>query len=384
MDKENRIAPRTARGRWVKRIWGVLPALLLTVFMVMIVGMSVKIKGKAERLKGEKVAELHRERSAVNVIVYEVVPVTIQDKVSLPGVVEPWIRLQLLSEIRGRVVEVRVKEGNRVEKGDVIVRIDSRDYQIVLDSARASHTLAVANRERARKLFEKERIPKAELDNVETEAIVLESKMKDAELQLERCTITSPISGVVNRLDAKVGLLMNVSTPVAEILQVDRLKVAVGIPESDVSAVRSLSQVDLVVDALDGKVVSGGKYFLASSPDDVAHLYRLELEVDNSAGEILPGMFVRANVVKKEMPDSITIPLYAVISKNEDRLVYVEKEGNARACKVKLGILDGWRVQIVSGLKPGDRVIVVGHRDVNDGQGVKVVQSITDLEELVK
>ncbi len=329
-------------------------------------------------------AERHQGPPPVNIVIQKIVPETIHDRVNLPGIVEPWVRLELLSEIHGRVVAVPVKDGDTVKQGDVLVRVDARDYEIALDSARAEYELAVSDLNRARILFKRELITPAGIDIVETKVMTLKAAVKNAELQLERCTITAPISGVINRLDAKIGLLLTLTDPVAEILQIDRIKVSIGIPESDVSAVRKLSRVNLTIEALGGKTFSGEKYFLASSPDTLAHLYRMDLALDNRTGEILPGMFVRAGIIKSKSTDSVAIPLYAVISRRDESFVYVEEESKAKIRSVKLGILDGWRVQILKGLKTGDRVIVVGHRDVDDGQKINVLSTTTDSRELAR
>jgi len=378
------IEPSTPRGRWVKRIWGSLPALVLVFLILVIVGLSVKIKGDAARLKAEKLAELHLERPPVNVVLQALVAETIRDRVNLPGVVEPWVRLALMSEIRGMVIEVAVKEGDMVAEGDVILRIDPRDYRNALDSAVASYELAAANWERAEKLLRDELISPSEIEDVKARLITSRASMESAKLQLERTTITAPIAGVINRLDAKVGLLLGVSDPVAELLQIDRVKVVVGIPESDVNAVRGLTHVDLTIDALGGKTVTGTNVFLSSAPDTAARLYHLVLAVDNRDGEILPGMFARAEVVKREVTDAIVVPLYAVITKRDDRFVYVVEDGKAVARRVEIGILDGWRIQILEGLKIGERVIVVGHRSVEEGQEVRVVRTVTDPGELIE
>ncbi|MCP3678647.1 MAG: efflux RND transporter periplasmic adaptor subunit, partial [Deltaproteobacteria bacterium] len=286
-DEDINIEPRSARGRWVRRIWGALPALTLLLLIIIIVGFSVKIKGDAKRLKAEKLAEILLKRPPVNVVVQELVAGTIRDRVNLPGVVEPWVRLDLMSEIHGRVIEVAVKEGETVVKGDVILRVDPRDYLNTLDSASASYELAAANWERAEKLLIDELISPSEIEGIKARMVTTRAAMESARLQLERTTVTSPISGVINRLDAKIGLLLGVADPVAELLQIDRVKVVVGIPESDVGAVRGLSRIDLTIDALGGKTVTGERYFLASSPDTTARLYRFELAVDNRDGEIL-------------------------------------------------------------------------------------------------
>ena len=383
-NEELDIEPKTARGRWVKRVWGNLPALILIVLVLLIISLAVKIKGDAQRLEAEKLAEVRLKGQAVNVVVQELVPSTIRDRLSLPGIVEPWVRLELMAEVYGKVVEVSRKEGEQVQVGDVLLRIDSRDYENALDSARASYKLAAANLERAESLFRDELISRSDMESVAAEVVSLRAAMETARLQLERCTITAPLSGVINRLDAKVGLLLNISDPVAELLKIDRVKVAVGIPESDVNEVRALSHVKVTIDALGGRTVTGEKYFLASAPETVARLYRLELALDNKGEEILPGMFARAEVVKREVSDTLVIPLYAMITRSDNRFVYVEEGGKAVARVVTPGILDGWRVQIVDGLAPGERVIVVGHRSVEEGQAVNVSRTVTDPAELAR
>ncbi len=383
-DEDINIEPRSARGRWVRRIWGALPALTLLLLIIIIVGFSVKIKGDAKRLKAEKLAEILLKRPPVNVVVQELVAETIRDRVNLPGVVEPWVRLDLMSEIHGRVIEVAVKEGETVVKGDVILRVDPRDYLNTLDSASASYELAAANWERAEKLLIDELISPSEIEGIKARMVTTRAAMESARLQLERTTVTSPISGVINRLDAKIGLLLGVADPVAELLQIDRVKVVVGIPESDVGAVRGLSHIDLTIDALGGKTVTGERYFLASSPDTTARLYRFELAVDNRDGEILPGMFARAEVVKSEVTDAIVIPLYAVITRRDDRFVYIEEGGKAAIRRVDVGILDGWRIEVLSGLRVGEQVIVVGHRSIEEGQEVNVARAVTDPRELAE
>jgi membrane fusion protein (multidrug efflux system) len=115
----------------------------------------------------------------------------------------------------------------------------------------------------------------------------------------------------------------------------------------------------------------------------MARLYTLELELDNSDGRILPDMFVRVEIVKKEIKDSLALPIYSVISRNDENIVYVVDDGVARAHKVSLGLLEGWRIQVTEGLCAGDRVIVVGQRSVNTGDKVNIVRSVTRAEDII-
>lgn len=135
---------------------------------------------------------------------------------------------------------------------------------------------------------------------------------------------------VVKRLDAKVGLYLSVGDPLAELLQIDRVKAVVGIPESDIDAVRRLDRVDLSIQALANRQLVGQRHYLAPSPDAGAYLFRLELALDDPDHEVLPGMFFRARLVKQHFPQALVVPLYAIISRGDDRYVFVAEDGTVR------------------------------------------------------
>ncbi len=359
----------------------VLSVLFLAVLFGAIIGLSGTIKAEKERITVEKKNAIAKERPAANVVLLDVKPSTIHDRINLPGVIEPWEKLSVLSKVHGTVIELEVREGEKVTKGQVIARLDPADFRIALDSARATNELAVANQNRLAALFEKGLVPRVKIEKLDAEVKTSKAALENAELLLSRCAITAPISGVIRRLDAKVGLLLNVSDPVAEILQIDRVKAVVGIPESDVALVRNIKNVSLTIQALGNKKLVGRTHFLASSPENGARLYRLELAIDNSDNLILPGMFFRAQLIKKTFKDAVAVPLYTVIKRENRQFVYVEENGVARLKPVELGIIEDWRVHITDGLSIGSRVVIEGHRDIDAGHKLKVVRVLSDPAE---
>ncbi|MBW2409429.1 MAG: efflux RND transporter periplasmic adaptor subunit, partial [Deltaproteobacteria bacterium] len=164
----------------------------------------------------------------------------------------------------------------------------------------------------------------------------------------------------------------------------DRIKVRVAIPESDVDAVRGINNFTVRIDALGDETFPAKKHFLSKTADPMARLYSLDLVVNNIQEEILPDMFARVEIVKKEVLAGLAIPLYAVIARNDEKFVFVVNDARVHKRRVDLGILDGWRVEVKEGLRPGDQVIVVGHRSVNDGDTVNVVRSTENPEDILK
>ena len=369
------------KNLFTKKMPTVLTLLFLLVLGGAIIGLSGTIKAQKERMTEEKLTAVAKERVPVNVVLLNVSPTTIQDRINLPGVIEPWEKLNVMSKINGTVIKVEVSEGETVAKGQVIARLDPDDYRIAVDSARATYDLANAKYNRLKSLFDQDIVPEAELENLEAQVKTSKAAVENAELMLSRCTITAPISGVIRRLDATEGLLLSVSDPVAEILQVDRVKGVVGIPESDVALVRDIENVNLTIQALDNKEIVGRNHFLANSPESGARLYRLELAIDNKDNLIMPGMFFRAQIVKRVIEDTVAVPLFTVIKREDQQFVFVEEDGVARQLPVQLGIIEDWRVQITKGLSQGSRVVVEGHRDIDHGHKLNTVRVIDDLNE---
>lgn len=373
---------QTPRARIVFFIWNNMPRFILLLMAALIVVLGFAIKNKSESIAASKAEALNIEKPPVNTVTLLLTPTTIHDRINLPGSIKPWTELQLLAKISGTVTELLVTEGDKVKKGDILARIEQADYRIALDRARAAYNQAKADFERDSSIHAKGMIPTAELEMRKTAMQTTKADLENGELQYSRCNIIAPMDGVIKKLDAKIGLLLAVGDPIAEILKIDKLKAVIGIPESDVSAVGRLDTVALTIQALDGETILAKKHFLSPSPETIARLYQMELEVDNSDGRILPGMFVRADIIKKTVEDTIAIPFYSVISRNDEQYVFVEKDGIVEKRNVNLGIMEKWLVEIPKGLAEGEHLVVEGHRDIEDKQQVRVVKALTSPEAL--
>ncbi len=361
-----------------------LPLLILLVLIFIAVGLGARVKNEKNRLLEEKSNAVSPERPPVNVVVQELVPALLRDRMNLPGMVESWEDLNILAEVSGMVEKVLVEEGDHVNPDDLIVQLDASDYENTRNSIKASYNLALTNLKRLSGLHEQNYIAQSQYDTAKAEVEALEAKLAIAEQQLKRCYIRASISGIVNVLPAKKGLYLAVGDPVATVLNIDQVKVSVGIPETDVDAVRKIDRFEVTIEALQNKKVTGTKNFLAVAPESQAQVYRLELAVANSSGEILPGMFARVEIIKDEFPEALAIPLYAVISRDNKHFVYLNEDSVAKLQEVQLGILDGWQVQITAGLAPGQQVVVVGQRSVDAGQKLNVVKKVTSPSEITR
>jgi len=378
----HQIKESDSKGGFVFFFWKNFPRFILLFLVLAIIVLSVLVFSKWSALTEAKKSALAKERPPVNIVTLTINPQAIHDRINLPGTIEAWTDLKILAKISGTVEKVLVQEGDLVKKGDLLAVVEEADYKIRLQRARAAYKLAKNEFNRDKAIYSKGVISAAEFDAKKIAMEIAKADLNDAELQFSRCQITSPMNGIVRHLDAKVGLLLSVADPVAEIIEMDRVKAVIGIPESDVSAVRKLDEVELDIQALGNKKITGKKYFLSPSPESAARLYNLELEIENDSGEILPGMFVRADIVKKSIENALVIPFYSVITRNDEQFVFIEENDVVSKRPVKLGIMEQWMVEVVEGLGAGEKLVIEGHRDVEDGQKVKVVETFEKIEDL--
>jgi membrane fusion protein (multidrug efflux system) len=358
--------------------------MIVVLVVIFIVILGTRIMHERARLEEAKKAALKQNIEPVSVITLTLKPRRLEDKINLPAVVEPYEDVWVKAEVSGQVVEVLVQEGEAVEKGQVLIQLDDRDYKARLSRIEANYQLAKLEYERTSALVRKKVMSPAELDKISTQLKDLEAQVNEVQLALNRTQIISPICCLLNETKANRGDFVGVGDPVARILQLDPVKVTVGVPESDVAAVFDLTEAEVIIEALNKRRVKGTKVFLSRMPRTLARLYDLELMVPNPDGKILPGMFVRVDLVKAVYRQALSVPLYAVITQADRSFVYVEENGRARRRDVELGILVGWEVQVASGLKQGERVIIVGHRFLDDDQPVNVIKNVSDAREILK
>ena len=371
------------KTRILRFIWGLIPWVIVALIVIFIAVMVGKIVEERARLAEAKKAAIKKEVEAVQVITLTLKPKRLFDRINLPAEVEPYVDVLVRAEVPGQVVRVLVAEGRTVKKGQVLIHLDDRDYRARLARIEANFRLAKLDYDRNAALAKKGVTSVAKLDTIEAQLKDLEAQLDQAKLALSRTRITSPTSSLVNEIKVDQGDFLSVGDPVAQILQLDQVKVTVGVPESDVAAVFDLDEATVTIDALSGLQVKGRKIYLSRQPTTLARLYALELQVPNPDGHILPGMFARVDLVKKVFNRALSVPLYAVISQGEKHIVFLEQDGRARKRIIKLGVLVDWQVQVTSGLKPGDRVIVVGHRFLDEGQEVKIIKNVSDPREIL-
>ncbi len=289
--------------------------------------------------------------------------------------VEP-VPVKVSAETSGRITKMTHDEGEKVKAGEVLFLCDTERHQAEVDRAQAAFELAEATLRRVEKLVKSKygQATAEQLDRARSARDVVRADVSVAKITLKRASIRSRLDGYLERRYVDVGEYVEVGTPVADIVQIDRLKVYVEVPERDVSYIQRGEQV-----VLEFRFNGEGRFLgiienIARVADPVTRTYRTKIVMDNPKMLIRPGMIGYTVLVRGKPREGVSIPLDSVIARKGCRYVMVEDGGRAAEREVDIASFDGQNVEIVSGLNVGDRLIVVGHRQVNDGEPVKIIE----------
>ncbi|UCF16372.1 MAG: efflux RND transporter periplasmic adaptor subunit [Phycisphaerales bacterium] len=298
------------------------------------------------------------------------------DTFKLPAVVEPNRVVTVSAEFEGRIERIPCKEGCEIRAGDLLMQLNEDLIRPAYEMAKAQVERDKIEYNRMKNLVADDATSRRDLDDATIKLAVSEAQLEEVTARLERTRILAPLDGVLNDIMVEEGEYVAVGAPVAEIVETNVIKVVVQVPERDIVFFDVGRQADVHVHTREGNKWLVGKItFISELADQQTRSTRMEITVPNEQRIVRSGQIVTVNLTRRILKDAVMIPLLAVIPMEEGHSVYVVNSSEARRRKVELDIIKGNRVQITSGLEPGDKLIIEGHRFVAPGQKVNIIES---------
>jgi membrane fusion protein (multidrug efflux system) len=298
------------------------------------------------------------------------------DTFELPAIVEPNRVVAVSAEVEGRVERIPCKEGCAVKAGDLLIELNDDLIRPAFEVAEAQEKRNQIERDRMKNLVDDEATSQRDLDDAETQLAISKAQLQQARASLERTRIIAPIGGILNDVLVEEGEYVQVGTPVAELVETDTVKVVVEVPERDIIYFDTGRKAEVLAHTRDGhKWLTGETTFISELADSQTRSTRMEITLENKQGLIRSGQIVSIRLTRRLLKDAVLIPLLAVVPMEEGNAVYVVNSTEVERKMVVLGIIKGDRVQIKSGIKPGDRLIIAGHRFIAPGQKVNISES---------
>ncbi len=308
----------------------------------------------------------------VNVKVEKVVTSSLTDNIKVSAETIADKDVTFSAELSGRVEYLSADLGDRVKKGQVLARIDYEMQKAQSDQAQATFDLATKTFERLSALKKDELISQQQIDESETNLAQARAQLQIAKANLKKSIVRSSINGIVGRKFIEEGMFVGPGSPIFQVVDFKTIVIKAQLPETQVSKVKRDMAVKVDIPAL-GKEYDGKVHVVLPAADPVAKTFQLRVKVENPDYNIKIGMAATINIIAEEHTNVIVTRQDVVIEETGSRSVFVEKDGKAEKRTVILGPTEGSRVIIEDGLTEGESLIVLGQRDLVDGQPVVVV-----------
>ena len=279
---------------------------------------------------------------------------------------------QVVSKTSGIVLALLTEEGQRVQKGQVLARLDSEHQRLQVVQADATVRKLESNYERSQKMVAAKLVSTEANDQIRYDLESARAALNIAQLELSYTIITAPISGVVAQRMVKQGNLIQLNAPLFRIVDDSRLEAVLNVPERDLATMKSGLAVTLQVDAVAGKRFTGKIDRISPVVDAASGTFRVVCAFSGDSG-LKSGMFGRIGIVYDSRTDALTIPRVALLEDEGEPAVYTVRNGKAVRVSLKLGYIDGELAEVRSGLNEGDSVVTAGKVAIRDGAKVEVI-----------
>lgn len=300
---------------------------------------------------------------------------SIARSVNVSGVVEPIRTIGVNSQLSGALLAVNVQEGDRVSRGAVLARMDDRELRAQLLAAEANFQVADAAYERAQQLRERQVITLPEFERERTAYASAAAQLDQLRARVGYAVVNAPITGVVTEKNVEAGDIVNSNARLFSLADVSTMVARVGVSELDVVELRPGDEVTVQLDAFPGRTMSGRIRRVFPSGNPQTRLVPVEVELGPEAAAIArPGFLARITFALGARVDVMLVPASAVVSgAGGTPAVFVVEDGRATRRTVQTGLTSQGRVEVVSGLRAGETVVVTGANSLRDGVEVRVV-----------
>lgn len=316
---------------------------------------------------------------------------SILSQVSATGTLRAKNQVNLQAQVMGVVKRLKVKEGDRVQRGDTLLELDRQSYEAQLVLARAQFTQTKLKHARNESLYQKGLIAAEQFEASKAAYEVAQAQFLQAQDQFDKTVICSPISGMVTQVNIKEGETVIIGTMnyagavLMVIADLSRMEALVEVDETDIVALKRGQPTLITVDALPDTTFIARVTKIGYMPvqktlttEQTATNFEVEVTLDSSAPALRPGMTVHAKITTAQLDSVLVVPIQAVgrrkVKGKEPETVFIVKDGKAVLTPIRTGNSSDTDVQVLEGLNLGDEVIVGPYKvlaKLSDGARVK-------------
>jgi len=331
----------------------------------------------------------------------ELAPVTrheIIDYITVVGNLVGEATIDVVPRVAGRIDSIPVRLGDRIAKGQLVAKIEDREIREQINQAQATLEVNKANvtqrenevqvqqlaLERAKTMLERGLTARQNFEDAEARHNAALSQLNVAKAQqsqtqfridelkitLSNTNVVAPVDGFVSRRVLDQGAFAGANTVILTVVDIGTVRMVANLVEKGFKRITKGVEAKVAVDTFPGEDFTGQVSRVAPVFDPATRTAQMEIEVPNPGFRLKPGMYARVRLTVERRPDALTVPRNAVVDLDGKRGVFLVNEGVAKFLEVSTGLTDGERMEILSGLEEGQRVITTGALALRDGDRV--------------
>ncbi|MCI0697425.1 efflux RND transporter periplasmic adaptor subunit [candidate division KSB1 bacterium] len=295
------------------------------------------------------------------------------DKVVTVGTILSNEEVEIRSEISGKVEKIYFKEGGRVSKGEVLLKINDAEQRAQLARAQYRQVLAEQDAERRHQLFEKKLSSQEEYDIAVNQLNIAKAEAQLIEAQTAKTEIRAPFDGTIGLRYVSEGSYISPTTRITTLQDYNSVKVDFTVPEKYASLIRKGDKISFSVEGVARKF-AGTVYAVEAKIDPTTRTLHIRALSPNPNGVLIPGAFANVEVVLKEK-ETLTVPSYALIPELKGQRVFLYKNGKAESQSVEIGSRSDEFVEVTQGVQAGDTLITSGILQLRPGMAVQPAET---------
>ncbi|HPF50399.1 MAG TPA: efflux RND transporter periplasmic adaptor subunit [Draconibacterium sp.] len=321
---------------------------------------------------------------AVPVSVENIKLKSIQQFITTTGTAKARSETELSSEIEGDYfLQVnpktgkKFKLGDRVEKGQVIVKFQNEEYLngLNIESKKLNLDISADEYQKQQSLYEKGGVTLRELRNSEVSKIDAQYNYDNAQIQLAKMQVVAPFSGIIAELPYYTeGVRVSAGQSMVTLVSYDQMYVEINLPEKNISEVKVGQNVLITNYTLTEDTLLAHVNELSPIISDETRTFAGKLQIDNPELKLRPGMFIKANIITAQKDSVVVIPRDVIMTGSRGKYVFiVGRNSAADNRRITTGISNDDEIEVVEGLAPNDRLIIKGFETLRDNSKVKVI-----------
>ena len=311
----------------------------------------------------------NREARPLNINAKIVRPESLTDYIQVTGNLIPDEQVDLTFEAPGKIVNIFFQEGSTVSKGQLLAKVNDKPLLAELQKLEAQIPLAEDRVYRQKALLEKDAVSKEAYEQVTTELEKLHADIALVKSRIAQTELRAPFDGIIGLRQVSEGAYASPTTVIASLTKIIPLKIEFSVPERYMNMIHPGTPIEF---QMDKDTYNASIYAVDSRIEKDILQLRARATYPNSYGRLKPGRSVSVRIKSNELKNAIVVPNEAVIAEMGRDIAYIYSSGQARVVTLTKGIRTESSVQILSGIRLGDTLIVSGIMQLRDGLPVTI------------